>query len=153
MKRFIQGEQRGQSTLLPESLDEYVSDTNPVRVVDVFVDELDLAMLGFDGVIPAETGSSAYHPAILLKIYIYGYLNRIQSSRRLKQEAQRNVELMGLTGRLTHDFKTIAHFRKDNSKAIRSVCRQFVLLCQQLGLFGAKPGQHRRQQIQGGEQS
>ncbi|HBN8269565.1 MULTISPECIES: IS1182 family transposase [Pseudomonas] len=135
MKRFIQGEHRGQSTLLPESLDDYVSDTNSVRVVDVFVDELDLATLGFDGVIPAETGRPAYHPAILLKIYIYGYLNRIQSSRRLEREAQRNIELMWLTGRLMPDFKTIANFRKDNSKAIRGVCRQFVLLCQQLGFF------------------
>jgi transposase len=104
-------------------------------VVDVFVDELDLGTLGFDGVIPAETGRPAYHPAILLKIYIYGYLNRIQSSRRLEREAQRNVELMWLTGRLMPDFKTIANFRKDNSKAIRGACRQFVLLCQQLGLF------------------
>lgn len=136
MKRFIQGEHRGQSTLLPESLDDYVSDTISVRVVGVFVDELDLAKLGFDGVIPAGTGRPAYHPAILLKIYIYGYLNRIQSSRRLEREAQRNVELMWLTGRLMPDFKTIANFRKDNSKAIRGVCRQFVLLCQQLGLFG-----------------
>ena len=135
MKRFIQGEHRGQSTLLPESLDDYVSDTNPVRVVDVFVDELDLVKLGFEGVIPADTGRPAYHPAILLKIYIYGYLNRIQSSRRLEREAQRNVELMWLTGRLMPDFKTIANFRKDNSKAIRGVCRQFVVLCQQLGLF------------------
>lgn len=105
-------------------------------MVDVFVDELDLAKLGFDGVIPADTGRPAYHPAILLKIYIYGYLNRIQSSRRLEREALRNVELMWLTGRLMPDFKTIANFRKDNSKAIRGVCRQFVLLCQQLGLFG-----------------
>ena len=106
-----------------------------MRVVDVFVDELELAALGFEGVIPAETGRPAYHPAILLKIYIYGYLNRIQSSRRLEREAQRNVELMWLTGRLMPDFKTIASFRKSNSKAIRGVCRQFVLLCQQLGLF------------------
>ena len=135
MKRFIQGEHRGQSTLLPESLDDYVADTNPVRVVDVFVDELDLGRLGFDGVAPAETGRPAYHPAVLLKIYIYGYLNRIQSSRRLEREAQRNVELMWLTGRLMPDFKTIANFRKDNGKAIRGVCRQFVVLCQQLGLF------------------
>ena len=105
-------------------------------MVDVFVDELDLATLGFDGVIPADTGRPAYHPAILLRIYIYGYLNRIQSSRRLEREAQRNVELMWLTGRLMPDFKTIANFRKNNSKAIRGVCRQFVLLCQQLGLFG-----------------
>ena len=136
MKRFIQGEHRGQGTLLPESLDDYVSDTNPVRVVDVFVDELDLVNLGFEGAIPADTGRPAYHPAILLKIYIYGYLNRIRSSRRLEREAQRNVELMWLTGRLMPDFKTIANFRKDNSKAIRGVCRQFVVLCQQLGLFG-----------------
>lgn len=136
MKRFIQGEHRGQGTLFPESLDDYVSDTNPVRVVDVFVDELDLVNLGFEGAIPADTGRPAYHPAILLKIYIYGYLNRIQSSRRLEREAQRNVELMWLTGRLMPDFKTIANFRKDNSKAIRGVCRQFVVLCQQLGLFG-----------------
>lgn len=135
MKRFIQGEHRGQSVLLPESLDDYVADTNPVRVVDVFVDELDLGQLGFEGVVPAETGRPAYHPAVLLKIYIYGYLNRIQSSRRLERETQRNVELMWLTGRLMPDFKTIANFRKDNGKAIRGVCRQFVVLCQQLGLF------------------
>ncbi|MNE01508.1 Transposase DDE domain protein [compost metagenome] len=135
MKRFIQGECRGQSTLLPENLDDYVADTNPVRVVDVFVDELDLGRLGFDRAVPAVTGRPAYHPAVLLKIYIYGYLNRIQSSRRLEREAQRNVELMWLTGRLMPDFKTIANFRKDNGKAIRGVCRQFVVLCQQLGLF------------------
>ncbi|WP_322982153.1 IS1182 family transposase [Pseudomonas sp. C11] len=135
MKRFIQGEHRGQSVLLPESLDDYVADTNPVRVVDVFVDELDLGRLGFAGVVPAETGRPAYHPAVLLKIYIYGYLNRIQSSRRLERETQRNVELMWLTGRLMPDFKTIANFRKDNGKAIRGACRQFVVLCQQLGLF------------------
>ena len=135
MKRFIQGEHRGQSSLLPESLDDYVNDTNPVRVVDVFVDELDLIKLGFDGAIPADTGRPAYHPSTLLKIYIYGYLNRIQSSRRLEREAQRNVELMWLTGRLMPDFKTIANFRKENSKAIRGVCRQFVVLCQRLGLF------------------
>ncbi len=122
--------------MLPESLDDYVSDTNPVRVVDVFVDELDLVSLGFESATPADTGRPAYHPAILLKLYIYGYLNRIQSSRLLERETQRNVELMWLTGRLMPDFKTIANFRKDNSKAIRGVCRQFVVLCQQLGLFG-----------------
>jgi transposase len=135
MKRFIQGEHRTQGMLLPESLDDYVADTNPVRVVDVFVDELDLGKLGFEGVDPATTGRPSYHPAVLLKVYIYGYLNRIQSSRRLEREAQRNVELMWLTGRLMPDFKTIANFRKDNGKAIRSVCRQFVVLCQQIGLF------------------
>ena len=135
MKRFVQGESRTQGTLLPELLDDYVADTNPVRVVDVFVDELDLGKLGFQGVEPLATGRPSYHPAVLLKIYIYGYLNRIQSSRRLETEAQRNVELMWLTGRLMPDFKTIASFRKDNGKAIRGVCRQFVVLCRQLGLL------------------
>jgi transposase len=135
MKRFIQGEDRAQSILLPELLEDYVADTNPVRVVDIFVDELDLGKLGFEGVDPAATGRPSYHPAVLLKLYIYGYLNRIQSSRRLEREAQRNVELMWLAGRLMPDFKTIANFRKDNGKAIRGVCRQFVVLCQQLGLF------------------
>ena len=135
MGRFVQGENRTQSFLLPEALDDYVTDTNPVRVVDVFVDELDLHKLGFEGVEPALTGRPSYHPEVMLKIYIYGYLNRIQSSRRLEREAQRNVELMWLTGRLAPDFKTIARFRKDNGKAIRSVCRQFVVLCQRLDLF------------------
>src|SRR5664279_6326322 len=135
MKRFIQGEDRNQATLLPELLDDYVADTNPVRVVDVFVDELDLGQLGFEGVEPAETGRPAYHPAVLLKIYIYGYLNRIQSSRRLEREAQRNVELMWLTGRLAPDFKTIADFRRDNGAGIRNVCRRFIELCRELKLF------------------
>jgi transposase len=135
MKRFIEGENRGQGTLLPELLDDYVAEDNPVRVVDVFVDELDLGKLGFERVQPAKTGRPAYHPAVLLKLYIYGYLNRIQSSRRLEREAQRNVELMWLTGRLAPDFKAIANFRKDNGKAIRNVCRQFVVVCQQLDLF------------------
>jgi transposase len=135
LKRFIEGEDRGQGTLLPEHLNDYVADDNLVRVVDVFVDELDLASLGFERVRPAKTGRPAYHPAVLLKLYIYGYLNRIQSSRRLEREAQRNVELMWLTGRPAPDFRTIANFRKDNGKGIRNVCRQFVLLCQQLDLF------------------
>ena len=135
MKRFIEGEARTQVTLLPECLDDYVTEENPVRVVDVFVDELDLGALGFEGVDPAATGRPAYHPAVLLKIYIYGYFNRIQSSRRLEREAERNVELMWLTGRLAPDFKTIADFRKDNGKAIRSVCRQFIVLCRNLNLF------------------
>lgn len=135
MGRFIEGRDRAQSILLPEQLDDYVTESNPVRVVDVFVDELDLDQMGFDGVNPAETGRPAYHPSVLLKIYIYGYLNRIQSSRRLEREAQRNVELMWLTGHLKPDFKTIANFRKDNGKAISRVCRQFVVICQQLGLF------------------
>src|ERR1700686_2125244 len=135
MKRFVQGESRTQGILLPECLDAYVADNNPVRVIDVFVDELDLRKLGFKGVDPSATGRPAYHPAVLLKIYLYGYLNRLQSSRRLETETQRNVELMWLTGRLKPDFKTIANFRKDNGKAIRGVCRQFVVLCRQLGLL------------------
>ena len=121
--------------MFPESLDEYIAEDNPVRVVDVFVDELDLKDLGFDGAQPEATGRPAYHPATLLKIYIYGYLNRVQSSRRLEREAQRNVELIWLTGRLAPDFKTIADFRKDNGPAIRRVCREFVLLCRSLKLF------------------
>jgi transposase len=113
MKRFIEGEHRTQCTMLPEMLDDYITEHNPARVVDVFVDELDLRDLGFDGVDPAATGRPSYHPSVLLKIYVYGYLNRIQSSRRLEREAQRNVELMWLTSKLTPDFKTIADFRKD----------------------------------------
>jgi transposase len=113
MKRFIEGKERGQGTLLPEHLDDYVTEDNPVRVVDVFVEELDLASPGFERVHPAKTGRPAYHPAVLLKVYICGYLNRIQSSRRLEREAQRNVELMWLTGRLAPDFKTMANFRKE----------------------------------------
>jgi transposase len=135
MKRFIEGEDRAQVTLLPECLDDFVVADNPVRVIDVFIDELDLTGLGFDGVAPAETGRLAYHPAVLLKIYVYGYLNRLQSSRCLERETQRNVELMWLSGRLMPDFKTIANFRKDNGPAIRKVCRQFVVLCQRLNLF------------------
>ena len=135
MKRFIEGESRTQSTLLPERLDDYIADTNPVRVVDVFVDELDLGSQGFSGVDAAATGRPAYHPAVLLKLYIYGYLHRIQSSRRLEREAGRNVELMWLLGRLSPDFKTIAEFRKNNGQAIRLVCREFVMLCRKLNLF------------------
>jgi len=112
-----------------------VTENNPVRVIEAFIDELDLATVGFDGVVPETTGRPAYHPATLLKIYLYGYLNRVQSSRRLEREAQRNTELMWLTGRLAPDFKTIADFRKDNGEAIRAVCSQFVVLCRQLGLF------------------
>jgi transposase len=135
MKRYIQGEERSQVTLLPECLDDYIAEYNTVRVVDVFVDELDLAALGFEGVAPAITGRPSYHPSVLLKLYIYGYLNRIQSSRRLERECQRNVELMWLTGRLAPDFKTIADFRKDNGKGIRNACKRFVGLCRELKLF------------------
>jgi transposase len=135
MHRFIDGEDRMQQTLLPHSLEDYVGEENPVRVIEVFIEELDLAALGFSGMTPAATGRPAYHPSTLLKIYLYGYLNRLQSSRRLEREAQRNIELMWLTGRLAPDFKTIADFRKDNGAALRAVCRQFVELCRQLGLF------------------
>ena len=136
MSRFVEGVDRRQPTLLPECLDDYVAAENPVRVVDVFVDELDLGGLGFE-VTPATTGRPAYHPAMLLKLYVYGYLNKVQSSRRLEREALRNVELMWLTGRLAPDHKTIADFRKDNGPAIQAACAQFVVLCRQIGLFGA----------------
>lgn len=135
MKRFIEGESRQQVSLLPECLDDYIGEDNPVRIVDAFVEELDLSSLGFKGADPAFTGRPAYHPAVLLKLYIYGYLNRIQSSRRLEREAQRNVELMWLTGRLAPDFKTIADFRHHNGVGIRNVCKRFVGLCRELKLF------------------
>lgn len=115
MKRFIEGEDQAQNTLFPESLDEYIGEDSPVRAIDAFVDELDLGALGFDGVEPENTGRPAYHPSILLKIYIYGYLNRIQSSRRLERETRRNVELIWLTCRLTPDCKTIADFARPAS--------------------------------------
>jgi transposase len=135
MKRFVEGADRGQSTLFPECLEDWVGEDNPVCVIDVFVDELDLAELGFDGVEPEVTGRPSYHPSALLKLYIYGYLNRVQSSRRLEREAGRNVEVMWLTGRLAPDHKTIADFRKDNGRAIREVCARFVALCRTLGLL------------------
>ena len=135
MTRFIEGEARSQSVLFPQRLDDWIADDNPVRAVDAFVDELDLSELGFEGAEPAATGRPSYHPAVLLKLYIYGYLNRIPSSRRLEREAQRNVELMWLTGRLAPDFKTIADFRRGNGVGIRNVCRRFVELCRELRLF------------------
>ena len=135
MTGFVEGEDRSQSVLFPERLEDWISEDNPVRVVDAFVDELDLKALGFERATPAETGRPGYHPATLLKIYVYGYLNRIASSRRLEREAQRNVELMWLTQRLAPDFKTIADFRRDNGAAIRKVCAQFVVLCRRLNLF------------------
>ena len=134
MSGFIEGDDRRQVTLFPESLDDYIAENSPVRVIDVFIDELDISGLGFKTVAEI-TGRPGYHPATLLKLYIYGYLNRIQSSRRLEREAQRNVELMWLTGRLAPDFKTIADFRKDNAQAIQAVCREFILLCRKLDLF------------------
>ncbi len=135
MKRYITGIDRSQSTLFPESLEEYITEDNPTRVIDVFVDELNLEQLGFQRAQPSHTGRPAYHPSTLLKLYIYGYFNRIQSSRGLERETHRNIELMWLLRRLTPDFKTIADFRKDNGKAIRNVCRAFVELCRQLDLF------------------
>jgi transposase len=135
MKRFVEGIDRSQSTMFPERLDDWVRDDNPVRAVDVFVDALDLGGLGFVRVTPRATGRPSYHPSVLLKLYIYGYLNRVQSSRRLERESGRNVEVMWLTGRLVPDHKTIADFRKDYGKAIRKVCAQFVALCRELELF------------------
>src|SRR5271167_2457930 len=135
MRRFVEGVDRGQTTLFPECLEDWIGEDNPVRVVDVFVEELDLAELGFDGVDPAATGRPAYHPSPMLKLYIYGYLNRVQSSRRLEREAGRNLEVMWLTGRLAPDHKTIADFRKDNGASIKKVCAQFVELCRKMGLL------------------
>ena len=131
----MRGRIAGRATLFPECLEDWIDEDNPVRVIDVFVDELDLGELGFDGVAPEATGRPSYHPSVLLKLYIYGYLNRVQSSRRLEREAGRNVEVMWLTGRLVPDHKTIADFRKDNGGAIRKVCARFVVLCREMGLL------------------
>ena len=135
MKRFVEGADRSQSTLLPECVDDWIDEDNPVRAIDAFVDALDLASVGFGGVEPAATGRPAFHPSVLLKLYIYGYLNRVQSSRRLDCEAGRNLELLWLLGRLAPDHKTIADFRKDNGPALRQVCAQFVELCREMGLL------------------
>jgi transposase len=131
MTGFVAGMDRAQLSLLPESLDDWVDESNPVRVIDAFVDALDLGDLGFDGIDPAATGRPAYHPSINLKLYIYGYLNRV----RLEREAGRNVEVMWLLGRLAPDHKTIADFRKDNGPAIKKVCARFVELCRRMGLL------------------
>src|SRR5258708_3345114 len=133
MKRFVEGTDRGQSTLFPECLEDWIGEDNPVRVIGVFVEELDLADLRFGGVAPEATGRPSYHPSVLLKLYIYGYLNRVQSSRRLEREAGHNVEVMWLVGRLVPDHKTIADFRKDNGTAIRQVCAPLVALCRAMG--------------------
>ena len=135
MKRFIEGAERHQSTLLPECLDDWVDEDNPVRAIDAFVDALDLSELGFMGVEPAATGRPGYHPAPLLKLYIYGYINRVQSRRRLEREAGRNLEVIWLLQRLTPDDKTIADFRRDNGSAIRKTCARFVELCRKMGLL------------------
>lgn len=135
MSSHIQGQSRSQVTLFPEALDDFISDDNPIRAIDAFVDHLDLDALGFQRVVAKSTGRPGYHPAMLLKLYVYGYLNRIQSSRRLDREAHRNVELMWLTERLTPDFKTIADFRKDNGNGIKNACRTFIDLCRKMNLF------------------
>ncbi len=135
MSRFIDEADRSQGTLLPETIDEYVAEENPVRVIEAFVEALDLAELGFSGVEPKATGRPSYHPATMLKIYLYGYLNRIQSTRRIEQEARRNLELMWLVGRLAPDFKTLADFRAGNTAAIKNVCREFIVLCRRWQLF------------------
>ena len=132
----ITGHDRSQTLLLPESLDDYVGPENPVRFIEAFVDGLDLAEAGFARVTSKETGRPGYAPADLLKLYIYGYLNRIRSSRRLEAETHRNIEVIWLLRHLKPDFKTIADFRRDNRNAFRPVFRQFVLLCKQLDLFG-----------------
>src|SRR5437868_4260491 len=135
MAGFVAGLDRGQATLLPECLEDWVDENNSVRAVDVFVEALDLRDIGFEGVDAAGIGRPAYHPSPMLKLYIYGYLNRVQSSRRLEREAGRNLEVMWLTGRLAPDHKTIADFRKDNGPAIKKVCAQFVELCRKMGLL------------------
>ncbi len=136
MSGYVTGIDRSQTTLFPDRLEDFVGVDNPVRAVDAFVDASDFRDLGFVRATPAATGRPGYDPAVLLKLYVYGYLNRIPSSRRLEREAQRNVELMWLTGRLAPDHKTIADFRRDNGPSIRKVCSRFVLLCRQLGLLG-----------------
>jgi len=135
MKRFIEGENRFQSTLFPESLDDYIAEDNPVRVIDAFVDALDLKDLGFERAEPSATGRPAYEPAMMLKIYVYGYMNRLKTTRVLEQESHRNVDVIWLTGRLMPDHKTIGEFRRKNGKAIRRVCAEFVGICRELKLF------------------
>ncbi len=134
MSGFIEGACRTQATLFPDRLDDYLTEENEIRVIDYFIDSLDLSNLGFKTV-PADTGRPAYHPSTMLKLFVYGYLNRIQSSRRLEREAGRNVELMWLLGRLAPDFKTIADFRKNNGKGIKHTCREFIGLCRQMSMF------------------
>lgn len=138
MSRFVEAEPRSQATLFPERVEDYIDEENPVRALDAFVDMLNLEGLGFSGMTPKATGRPAYHPSTMLKLYIYGYLNRVQSTRRLEKEAGRNLELMWLLGRLKPDFKTIANFRRANGSAIRKVCSQFTQLCRKLDLFSQR---------------
>lgn len=135
MSGFIEGLNRDQTTLFPERLEDWIGEDHLVRVVDLFVEQLDLASLGFLRHAAARTGRPGYHPAVLLKLFIYGYLNRVPSSRRLEREAGRNVEVMWLTGRLVPDHKTIAEFRRLNGMAIRKTCAQFVELCRRVGVL------------------
>ena len=135
---FIKGTPRSDVLLFPEAIDDYVTDDNPVRFIEAFVDNLDLSNLGFSRATPAHTGRPAYSPADLLKLYIYGYINRTRSSSSLERECFRNLELIWLMRKLRPDFKTIADFRKDNADAIKKVCRQFTLLCKRLELFGGE---------------
>ena len=132
------GQSRHQATLFPEALDDLIPAEHPVRVVDAFVDSLDLAALRFSKVVPAATGCPPYHPGDLLKLYVYGYLNQVRSSRRLERESRRNVEVLWLLNRLSPDFKTIADFRKDNRQAIVGTCRAFIRFCREHALFGAE---------------
>ena len=136
--RYIKGTDRSQTTLLPEVLDDYIQDENPVRFIDAYIDTLDLAELDFTYSETKETGRKPYNPADMLKLYIYGYLNKIRSSRQLERATHRNIELMWLMRKLQPDFKTIADFRKDNTQSIRAVCREFILLCRKLKLFGCE---------------
>src|SRR3954469_24021247 len=151
MGRFVFGADRSQATLFPECLDDWVDEDNPVRVVDAFVDATDLAELGFEGVVPEATGRPSYHPAVLLKLYIYGYLNRVQSSRRLEREAARNVEMMWLTGRLVPDHKTIADFRKDNGRRHPPGLHALRRALPRDGAAVWNQRRHRREQVPGGQ--
>ena len=136
--RYINGDDRDQSTLFPEVLDDYIVEHNPVRFIDAYIDGLDPAAKGFTYSEPKETGRKPYNPGDMLKLYIYGYLNKIRSSRQLEKATHGNIELIRLMRRLQPDFKTIADFRKDNSKAIKAVFRDFTLLCKKMDLFGCE---------------
>lgn len=135
---YIEGIARNQLILFPKAIDDYIEADNPVQFIDAFVDSLDLQQLGFKYSPPEATGRPPYNPADMLKLYIYGYLNRVRSSRSLEKETHRNIELMWLLKKLSPDFKTIADFRKDNKKAIKQACREFTLLCKRLDLFGGE---------------
>lgn len=136
--RYVKGESRSQTTLFPQSLDEYVDENHPIRVIDAFINRLDVAELGFSKATTAETGRKPYNPKDLLKLFVYGYLNQVTSTRRLEKECHRNVEVMWLLGRLAPDFKTIADFRRENGAAIKSSCKAFIVFCKQAGLVSGQ---------------